>query len=975
MRLHFRLACLLLIASTWGAAGDGRAEGPLAPPDTLKHFELPDGLAIELVAAEPLVVDPVAISFDEQGQMFVVEYRDYPNGPGEGKPPLSRIKLLVDTDGDGRMDQSHVFAEGLSFAQGVLAWRGGAIVTAAPDVLFLKDTDGDHKADVREVLFTGFKPGNPQLRTAHPKLGLDNWIYLTNGLSGGEITRPGHEGKLSLGKLDFRFHSKTLTFEPESGVGQFGNTFDDFGNRFFCSNRNPVMFALLPQKALARNPLAVITQIHEDVAPSGGEAKVYPLVEGKTTAMSHAGTHTAACGVHVFRGDALGEAYRGNVFVCEPTGSLVTRSILKPHGASFRAERAEPKRDFLASTDTWFRPVSLADGPDGALYVVDMYREVIEHPQYMPAGLAETLNLRAGDDRGRIYRVRAKDRAPRTFTPPKTPADKLALLSDPIGWRRDLGQRLLVEAQEADIAALVKLATTEGDPRPRLHALHTLEGIGKLDVVTLAACLQSTDDEVMRHAVMMAPRIANLSDAKVQEAILRGLQLRSAQPGNYPPQVMLQLLLAFGGEPESKVADLLNSGFSLGDPWQVRALLAGAANRSGELLTQIHRQRNLDANPTPTHQELVVSLASIAGARGDENELGQVLELVTSREDSVAWWQTAALTGLAQGLTRRQAPARRTTLAKLLDEPPKNLAPLAAKASGMLARTSRLATDAKLPVGDRAAAARLLGYLPFADAEPALHELLKGTQPLEVQLAAIDALRTGHVESSVVVLLAHWSGMSPGARSSAVDLLLSRPATTRPFLEAMKTGKVQPSVVALERRDVLVKHADAEIKALAIELFGGAVSANRKEVAEKYAAALVDKADSAKGREVFKRICFACHKVAGEGHDVGPDITDVRNKSRETLLYDILDPNRAVEPRWQNYAATTHDGRAVAGLLAGETQTAIVLKRAEGKQDTLARSEIDELESTGKSLMPEGMEKDITVDQMRDLLEFLKQRR
>jgi putative heme-binding domain-containing protein len=351
-----------------------------------------------------------------------------------------------------------------------------------------------------------------------------------------------------------------------------------------------------------------------------------------------------------------------------------------------------------------------------------------------------------------------------------------------------------------------------------------------------------------------------------------------------------------------------------------------------------------------------------------------VLERIAREQEGGAWWQTAVLTGLAQGLARHKGALGKTSLAKLLAEPPAALAAHAQRASALLAQTAALATNAKRPAADRVAAARLLAWLPAAEAEPALDGLLAASVPPAVQLAAIDALRTGHYDRSPPILLKHWNTLSPATRSAAVDLLLGKPATTLPFLQAMAEGKIPSSVVGLERRDGLLRHGQADIKKLAQDLFGGQVSPNRKAVAEQYAAALTATADATRGQAVFKRICAACHKVRGEGHDIGPDITDVRNKTRETLLYDILDPNRAVEPRWVSYVATTADGRAVTGLLASETANTVVLRRAEGKEDVLVRSEIEELQASGKSLMPEGVEKDITVAQMADLLEFLKAR-
>ena len=963
-RIIFHLTCLILPFTCLSTVVQA---GPSEPPEALKAFALPQGLTVELVASEPLVVDPVAVSFDERGRMFVVEYRDYPLGPPMGERPLSRVKLLEDTDGDGRMDRSQVFAEGLSFAQGVMAFRQGVLVTAAPHILYLKDTDGDGKADQQEILFSGFSLSNPQLRVAHPRWGMDNKVYLTNGLSSGEVVRRGvNMPPLKMSSIDFSFDPADMTLELVSGKGQFGNTFDDFGRRFFCSNRNPVMYAPIPYADAGRNPFALLSQLYEDVAPSGGEAKVYPMTEGKTTALSHAGTHTAACGVHVFRGDALGDAIRGNVFVCEPTGSLVTQSIMHPKGTSFTVARAQPKTDFLTSTDTWFRPVSLADGPDGALYVVDMYREVIEHPQYMPAGLAETLNLRSGDNRGRIYRIRRTDASPRPFTPPKSTADLVQLLQDPIGWRRDVGQRLIVEGKRAEAApGLIDLVKQAKDARTKLQAMYSLQGLNQLPLDVLRQALQAPEAEVREHALKLCR-----SQLKQHPDLLDDWHPLADDPS---PRVRLQLALALGEAQGAEAVTLLAgvAGQDVEDVWMTRAVLTSAKDRAAAVLLGLLEQPDFRELGSPAKVERVADLAAVAGAQGNTDELKPLLHRIAEEKES-AWWQLAALTGLAQGLNRHRGALGKTSLGTLLEKPPAALVEDAPLVRQVLSQTTGLALDKKISVAARVAAIQLLAYQPFAQVQPVLVDGLRASQPLAVQLACLDAVRLGHADAGLEIILKNWSGLSPQARTSAVDLMMGRGPSTKVLLAAMSAGRVSPSVMALDQRDRLLRSRDAEVKQLAEKLFGGQVSSNRKAVIDQYQAALSPTGDAQRGKAVFLKICAACHRISGEGHAIGPDITDVRNKARETLLLDILDPNRAVEPRWTNYVIITQDGRSLSGLLASESESGLVLRRAEGKQDVISRAEIDEIEATGKSLMPEGVEKDITPAQMSDLLEFLK---
>ena len=405
------------------AATRSTPAGPIAPEDSLRLFQLHTDCAIELVACEPDVIDPVHIAFDLDGRMWVVEYSDYPNGPADGGPGLSRIRVLTDEDGDGRYGDARIFADKLLFANGLTFWRDGVIVTLEGAVEFMRDTDGDGRADERLELFAGFTPENPQLRANHPTFALDNHIYIANGLRGGDVVagKDWHEffsqpatlspHPVSLSGRDFRFDPLTGAYEAVSGLGQFGMSFDDWGNRFVCSNRNPCDHVVLEDRYLKRNPDVAVPRVMEQSSPAAENSRIYPISRFWTTSNLHAGQFTAACGICIYRGDALPANFYGNSFVCDPTGNLVHCDVLKPRGATFTSHYLNDGVEFLATTDEWCRPVNLTYGPDGALYVVDMYRAVIEHPQFMPddaAGL--TLGTIEGDLPHR-RRIRASHRS------------------------------------------------------------------------------------------------------------------------------------------------------------------------------------------------------------------------------------------------------------------------------------------------------------------------------------------------------------------------------------------------------------------------------------------------------------------------------------------------------------------------------------------------------------------------------------
>ncbi|NBV33560.1 MAG: hypothetical protein EBR81_07185 [Proteobacteria bacterium] len=389
---------------------------PLSPQAAREAFVVAPGLRVDLVAAEPLVTSPCAFAFDQRGRLFVAENRGYPIGPKEGEAPAGVIAMLEDTDGDGRMDRRTVFADGLTFPNGVLPWNGGLIVTCAPDVLFLRDSHGSGHADERRVLLTGFGiTGSTQLRVNCPTIGPDGWIYLAAGLSGGTLSCPEHPERPSLKMTgDVRFNPETLEVENLDGRSQYGMSFDAAGRRFICMNRLPVQQVVLSSKWLRRNPTLTFSETVQDCSErsvqsglGGGSAgvRLFPVSSNITTADSHAGSFSAACGIHIWRGGNLPAVYTGCAFSCDPTGNLVHADKLVPHGAAFAAEPLLNGMEFLASRDDWFRPVYLARGPDQSLYVADMYRKIIEHPDYLPQEVRKHTDFEAGKELGRIWRV------------------------------------------------------------------------------------------------------------------------------------------------------------------------------------------------------------------------------------------------------------------------------------------------------------------------------------------------------------------------------------------------------------------------------------------------------------------------------------------------------------------------------------------------------------------------------------------
>ena len=572
-------------------------DGVPAPDGVPPGFELHPAFALELAAAEPVVVDPIDLAFDERGRAFVLELPGYP----EMERP-ARIVALSDSDGDGRWDRRRLFAADLGMADSILPWRQGLLVAAPPDLVYLEDTDGDGRADRRDVLLSGFAEGNPQHNVNAFRYGLDNWIHGANGGNGARPFWPDAPGEvIELGQDDFRVDFRDDSRgEPGSrrfertgrGAGGFGMTFDPWGRSFGTHNLDHLSQLVIPRRYLARLPASrqngrLRLAAHAD----GGPAELFPIGVRQTRPNhpEQSSRFSAACGVTAYGGgafDGAGLTDQGlAVFVADPSANVVHRAVVDAHGAAAEAGRGRPGVEFLASTDPLFRPVNLRVGPDGALYVLDMHRGVIEHPEWIPDRMEAALNLYEGDDRGRIYRVVPAGGLPAWSADfagfdRSRPDDLVEALGHANRWRRLTAQRLLVEEHGVSppatlVAALRQRIAEPGNSLGRLHALWTLAGVGALDRESLEALLGDPHPELRRNAVLAL------------EESLRGAAPAADTPGlaeavlglmaDRNPGVRLQAVLTAGL--------LLGSDASPGPDFSravAAAVVAGVARPAGE---------------------------------------------------------------------------------------------------------------------------------------------------------------------------------------------------------------------------------------------------------------------------------------------------------------------------------------------------------------------------------------------------------
>ncbi|AWM38073.1 Neutral/alkaline non-lysosomal ceramidase [Gemmata obscuriglobus] len=955
--------------------------GPLDPKEELATFKLPDGIKAELVAAEPAIVDPVAMAFDEKGRLFVCEMRGYPNGGvGTGSETRGKIKCLVDKDGDGIFETVTTFAEDLRFPMGVQPYKRGLLVAVAPDLLYLEDTDGDGKADKTTVLYTGFYLANIQQMLNSLQWGLDNWVYGICGSDGG-IVKSGQmpdAPAVNLRNRGLRFKPDLpASLEPTSSGGQYGLSADDYQRWFTATNSQHLRQIVLPDHYLKRNPALAVSAVTLDIPEHGAAAKVFRIspfepwrVERTTrraggadakrfpsTELVPGGYITSGCSPLIYTADLLPNEYRGNNFVCDPANNLVHRELLRENGAAFKAVRAYEDREFLASTDNWFRPVQLSVGPDGAMYVLDFYREAIETPLSLPDDIKKQLNLESRG-RGRIWRI-----APKDFTAAKLPdlgamapkqlAEELTATNP---WHRLTAQRLLVERQDKQAVARVRelLPKAVGTPG-RANLLWVLDGLGALEATDLYDPLADPEPGVREQALRLAEQFLRTSPT----LCLRVTPLRT----DPSPRVRFQLALTAGALPTTDAVRVLEEILSKDarDPWTVTAVLSSAREYGFHLLQVLTRP---DRQPDLA---LTTRVAAMIGARGDAQEVGLVLELVAERP-LARGCEVAVLDGLGQGMRASAAP-----LPTWWQKPPAGAADALKKLRKRFEAAASALRDENATSANRIAGAALLAYGPFDAAGDALIAALAPATPGDVQAAAVRAL-AAHTDPKVAdLLLKNWASYGPALRREALDALLGRPDRIAKLLDAVEAKTVTHSEFALEQVQQLKAHPNAGVRARALTVFKLAASADRAKVIKEYATALELKGDALKGRGVFKKSCAACHKLDGVGFDVGANLlAALPNKSGEDLLAAVLDPNREVDPRYVSYNVVTADDRVLNGVVASESPTSITIRRADGKEDVILRSNIATLRSTGLSLMPTGLEKELMPQDMADLFAYLR---
>ncbi|HJQ81045.1 MAG TPA: PVC-type heme-binding CxxCH protein [Lacipirellulaceae bacterium] len=959
---------------------------PKSPQEALAAFEVSDGFRIELVAAEPLVVDPVAMAFDERGRLYVVEMRDYSE---QDKERLGRVRLLSDQDGDGKFDTSRVFVEGLSWPTALACYNGGVFIGSAPDILYCKDTDGDDVADQQEAVFTGFGRGNVQGLLNSFQWGLDQRIYGATSGAGAQVIRIGvvrgqvtsaQQAPLDLRGRDFAFDPKSLAIEARTGGGQHGLSFNRWGDRFVCHNSDHLQAIVFEERYLARNPLQSVLSARRSIAADGPQAAVYRIspVEAWRVARTKlrvaglvpgpiegggqpAGYFTSATGVTVYEGGLWGSEDETWVFVADVGSNLIHRKRLVADGVTYRGERIDEQTEFVRSSDIWFRPVQMTIGPEGALYVADMYREVIEHPASLPPELKRQLDLTSGNDRGRIYRI--VPAGYRQVAPPSlgsaSTAELVAVLEHANAWRRATASRLLYERQDTSAAKLLRTQfAVSKRPETRIAILNILSSFDTLTESDVVAGLQDAHPQVRRHAVRICEPLLD-SSAEVRNKVL---QLTS----DLEPVVQFQLALSLGEcihrDADRALSEILARHSSSQDI--ADAVLTSMNGRAGGVLKHLLEKR--DWFSTPEADRILSAIVTQIVRQASDAD---VAVIVAALENSGGRSHSAASGSLLRALSRLPAASFENSKSPQLAE----LQKLRQSAAAAVVRNARtLLTQDEATLNDRVMAIETLALDRFENHRELFEELLSPQEPAAIQAAVLKACAEFNSPEVAELVLSAWNAFGPSERSQATELLLRREPWALELLRQLTDQGATLATLDPAHRAKLENYPSERVRTLARKLRGDAVSVDRQQVFKDYEAALSAEGRPARGKEIFDKNCSACHAIDSRGMTVGPNLATMVNRGAESLLFNVLVPNGEVDPRYLEYVVVTVDGQVISGILAGETSTALTIRAADNKTTTVLRVDIEEIDNLGKSLMPEGFEKVIDKKAMADLLAYLR---
>lgn len=943
----------------------------LTIPSDTSDFEIAKDFELLLVAKEPLLEDPVDLEFDEHGDAYVLEMPGYPFGDAQ-----SRIRLMKDSNGDGVFEESTVFADNLGLADSFLPYEKGFLVASPPYLLHLQDVNQDKQVDKIDTLMGGFAKQNLQHNYNGLTYGLDQWIYAANGGNDGKPYWWGKpETAITLRGQDLRFNLETRQMEllGESSGG-FGLALDPYGRVFETHNLEHVSHLVFPSRYL-RNNVILPGHTLENISSysENGLARIYPIGEQEDR-MNHpeqSGYFSGACGITFYGGGSFGETFENTLWVADVVLNLVHVMKMEANGSSFSAHRLLENKEFLASKNRSFRPVNMSVGPDGSLYVVDMHRKVIEHPEWIPDEIEKNLDLDAGKKQGRLYKISPKDKK---LLSPKfrfdTIEDKLAMLSHPNQWVRNTAQRLLMEerVKPQDVEPLL---SSQND-MARLHAMWLLANQNLLSIENIEELLKDKNPGIRENALLIAEKLVSNNHSLITSIAER---LKDSSP-----RVVMQAALSLStieippSYQEKVLKELILTSSNLKDTWQEAALALAAKQFAGSTFEQVIQQKEPNINLLATlalnaESQFPDFLNSIQKAKITANNKAYLIEsLAKSRHLSSSYALEKSIQEIEENAELEILIALATMRSQLHLEPSKNLIEKSQKAL-------KAVTNRKLSLEERLTQLKLLAFIPYLVKKEQLYASLENSQPIELQKAALRQLGSIREPEIGREIVARWDVLSPSLRREASDVLLYVETNNAALLDGLENGSINIGEMNFDlerRRTLLWWTEDKDIRERAQKLFSDSGLKSRQEVITQMKPALELTGNPKNGYTIFTNTCSMCHTYQTIGTEVGPNLTEINRKSKATILHEILNPNASVDPKYINHSLETKSGQVHLGIVAAENDQAITLQKIGGEKVTVQKKDIKRFRSLGSSLMMEGFENALSHQEMADLIAFLQ---
>ncbi|MEM1135665.1 MAG: PVC-type heme-binding CxxCH protein, partial [Bacteroidota bacterium] len=961
----------------------------------LASMEVMEGFKIELFAAEPLIADPVAMEIDEGGNVYVVEMHGYPLDLGRS----GIIKKLVDTNGDGQPDNYEIFADSLLLPTGIMRWKKGFIVTDAPDVLYLEDTDNDGKADVKETLITGFALSNPQHNLNSPSFGIDNWIYLGHESAitpfvhkeefGDKGTNVKYNSDHSSSGLGINANGRMVRFKPDShemetlsGETQFGHTTDPWGHRIYTSNAHHLFHEALAAQYIEHNPHLLVPEATQNIPDHGDAAKIFPITENPNhQLLTDVGVITSSCGVTWYKGGIFGEPFDKVTFIAEPVHNLVHADIIVENGASFTAKRLLEGKDFLASKDPWSRPVNFYVGPDGALYVIDYYRQIIEHPEWMSEEVNQSGALYNGTDKGRIYRISpSQDNNSSQWMGKLTLGDisekeLVEMLDHPNDWYRRTAQRLLFHTNQSfPRKELEKLLTTAKHAEAKVPAMWLLHDKGYLSTASLIQLLHDATAGVRENALKVAEvniRLGKLLTPELKESIF-------TLSNDTSPKVRYQLLCTTSFIEESDEIRNKILAKDHKDSWVAIASIAASAGKEEALLD--YAIQSFSKHPSKAKSVFFANLGATIANTGNKNGLDKLIHYPQHE-----WWKEAALSGVSK-LWQYKSPTISLTesdklaLLNMVNEeiqPSLGNTALQILAScgfpkdnattNSIIKAEKILTNQKVDTLIRANAITLLSIYEPNKYKNQLLNIVEKEQATYLKIAALQALQKSPDETVSLSVINLFSGFNSKVKNEAIKLLISSTKFITLFLKAVENNQINKNELGWRHTVSLLNYYDEDIRNYARELF--AVNEDRKAVLQEYLPAIDIIGNAQKGKVVFEQFCKSCHLAEGiEGIDFGPNLTTLKSRNPHSIITEIIHPNNSIADQYELWEVALKNGNKLSGIIEQDTPQQLVLKQMNGEKLVLQKENISKKTQSPYSAMPNGLENGINVDDMADLV-------